>query len=757
MSTFAIALDYARAGLCVLPADGQAKRPAVASWKEYQRRLPTETELRTWFATDRPLCLLTGVASGHLEMIDFDGAGEKFTWWQQLVQLQAPDLAARLVLERSPSGGWHVLYRCQSPVCGNIRLAQRSIFVANDATVELYGKHYKPRRSGERWEVVLTLIETRGEGGIFLCAPSPGYAWVQGDVSNLPVLTVEERELLLELAWSLDELQRVPEPEPTTTIAASPNGARPGDDYNARGDLRALLRAHGWRLVQGGENEHWCRPGKSAGTSATFKERVWYVFSSNAPPFEPGRAYAPFSVYALLEHGGDYSAAAAALAAQGYGQVLIPAMDVDLSFVKRPATVAEPLVSVEPQVLPFDALRIPGFVAETMDACLATAPYPNPVLAFCGAISLLALLTGRKVRDQADNRTNIYLLGLSYSSGGKDWPRKFNAQLLHQIGMAHQLGDRMASGEGIQDVLAARQAMLFQTDEFDAMLQAINKSRDGHYENLMSTLLSMYSSSNSIFPMRPKAGAKVAAAIDQPHLVIFGTAIPTHYYGALTERMLTNGFVARLMAIESGARGKGQEARPIEIPPRLLKTAKWWADYEPGGGNLCSHHPKPAVVAYTSDAQQLLIEHRVRIETEYARAEGEQDAVRTTILGRANEQARKLALLYAISRNHLSPEIDQEAVEWATRFVDHQRERLLFMALANVADNPFHADCLRFTRKLREAPGHTMSHSVLLKRMKVDAQTFQKIAQTLQIQGDIDASAVTTSGRCSISYRLLSG
>ena len=43
-------------------------------------------------------------------------------------------------------------------------------------------------------------------------------------------------------------------------------------------------------------------------------------FSSNALPFEPETAYAPFAAYSLLEHEGDFAAAANALAQQGYGQ-----------------------------------------------------------------------------------------------------------------------------------------------------------------------------------------------------------------------------------------------------------------------------------------------------------------------------------------------------------------------------------------------------------------------------------------------------
>jgi len=104
------------------------------------------------------------------------------------------------------------------------------------------------------------------------------------------------------------------------------NADRPGDDFNRRGDVRAVLQQHGWVRVKGGENEYWRRPGKDSregGWSATLKEcsegPVFYVFSSNAAPFEPQIGYPPFAVYALLEHGGDFEQAARSLRTMGYG------------------------------------------------------------------------------------------------------------------------------------------------------------------------------------------------------------------------------------------------------------------------------------------------------------------------------------------------------------------------------------------------------------------------------------------------------
>jgi hypothetical protein len=144
---------------------------------------------------------------------------------------------------------------------------------------------------------------------------------------------------------------------------------------------------------------------------------------------------------------------------------------------------------------------------------------------FCGALALQALLAGRKVRDEADNRTNIYLLALAFSAVGKDWPRKLNASILHRVGLVNGLGDKFASGEGIQDALFLNPSMLFQTDEVDGLLQSINKAHDARHENILGTLLTMYSAANSIYPMRRKAGKEQPGVIDQPCLVVYGTAI----------------------------------------------------------------------------------------------------------------------------------------------------------------------------------------------------------------------------------------
>ena len=153
MDMLETARRYVKSGLCVLPARAIKKCPDVPTWKPYQTRLPYEAEVDRWFSKAEAICVVCGSVSGNLEMLDFDLGGEAFEAWHQAVAAADPQLLARLVIEQSPSGGWHVVYRSQAAVSGNMKLAQR------------LGPDGK----------VVTLIEIRGEGGLFLCAPTAGY------------------------------------------------------------------------------------------------------------------------------------------------------------------------------------------------------------------------------------------------------------------------------------------------------------------------------------------------------------------------------------------------------------------------------------------------------------------------------------------------------------------------------------------------------------------------------------------------------
>jgi hypothetical protein len=363
----------------------------------------------------------------------------------------------------------------------------------------------------------------------------------------------------------------------------------------------------------------------------------------------------------------------------------------------------------DPGPIPEHLFRVPGFVAQVMDFTLTHAPYPNLGLAFSGAMALQSYLAGRKVCDSGDLRPNIYLLALASSGTGKDFPRKVNARVLFELGQVSALGDKFASGEGIQDALARNSAMLFQNDEMDGVLRQINLDRENKRESIPNILLTLYTSADGVYPIRVKAGQKEAASIDQPHLTLFGTATPQYFYEALSQRMLTNGFFARLIIVDIGKRGEGQTPGSARhLPEAILQTARWWAEYQPGSTrkNLLEVHPEPRVVSCTPEAAEAIGILQRKTEAEYALADVAQDETGRTAWSRTCENAKKLALLYACSENHEDPTIGLPAIEWATAFAMHQTRRQLFLASTYVASTEFEGLCkkaIRFLRQCRDS------------------------------------------------------
>ena len=307
-----IAQSYLENGLSVF-AVGTDKKPRVSSWTKFQKRRPTPAEIETMFADADAtgVAIVGGGISGGLEVLDFDDGGSAFDVGKQKIPL---GLYTRLTVERSPSGGCHVYYRCRNT-------GRRTVF---------------NRFEGKR---KITLIEVRGEGHYTLCDPSPRYVLEQGNFFNIPELTPEERDVLIDAARSFDETP--PKSSPTKTPTAAPLKAqsnpampapadlRPGDDFNQRAtmeSMRALLEDSGWTFHhEEADRLHFTRPGKNPneGESGNLKLEngvpIFFNHSSNAPDVPSEQGLSPFSLYCHLKHNDNAEAAASALRRDGYG------------------------------------------------------------------------------------------------------------------------------------------------------------------------------------------------------------------------------------------------------------------------------------------------------------------------------------------------------------------------------------------------------------------------------------------------------
>ena len=438
--------------------------------------------------------------------------------------------------------------------------------------------------------------------------------------------------------------------------------------------------------------------------------------------------------------------------------------DVDLSGILKPNRIEkqekEAPLFPNPGPVPDKLLSIPGFIDDVVKLSMQSAPYPNRVLSFTGALALLAFLVGRKVQDKRDNRSNIYLIALADSGTGKDHPRKVNFNIAFRAGVAGAIGDAFASGEGLEDALFMHPSMLFQADEFDCIFNTLKYSKDNRAESINEKLLKFYGASNTIYPLRKKASAKKKdgtvheiAHIVNPNLVLLGTAIPQYFYESLSRRVLENGLVARCIIVEAGKRGEAGNPQPITPSDSLIRAATYLANLDVNG-NLTNEYPKPLIITETPEATAALREVQQECDRRYNFYEAQNEGAAKALWARAHEKVCKLAMLHGISGNVYNPLITEKSVRWAWKFIDHLTQRMLYMADRYVYENIFDEKCQRAIRKLQEHGGR-LSHSKLLRLLHESADSMKKIAETLQEKGTIQVEYDSSVRPAAKIYRLV--
>ncbi len=286
----AAALRYAELGYPVFPVWPGRKNPMTSHGCNDATADPDR--IRAWWG--RWPDANVGVSAAGVVVVDLDAADHPWLlepgWW--------PDSAP---VSRTPRGGWH-------------------IYLARPAD--------KPWACSEG--ALAGAVDIRTDGGYAVESPSATdqgrYEWVK------PLRRPEELPAAPEwLAAVLDSYHTPEEVGPAASAHAGAGGGRPGDDFNCRGswaETGIFTSGWTWQRRTGDDEGHLTRPGKSGGTSATVglcksRRNGWpllYCFSGNGPPIPAREPLSRFAVFALLQHAGDYAAAARDLRDRGYGE-----------------------------------------------------------------------------------------------------------------------------------------------------------------------------------------------------------------------------------------------------------------------------------------------------------------------------------------------------------------------------------------------------------------------------------------------------
>jgi len=406
---------------------------------------------------------------------------------------------------------------------------------------------------------------------------------------------------------------------------------------------------------------------------------------------------------------------------------------VDLSGIIAPKPVAQIQTTPSDTKLPEELMSIPGLIGDVMTHNLQTAHYPLPELALAGALSLMSTLTGGKVVDKVRTRTNLFVIGLAPSGGGKDHSRKLNRNIIRAAGHNEVVGpERIGSHAGIISTMAEQWLTLFQLDEIGHLVMAMQDRGSPHLVQISAVLMQLFSSADSEWISDAYGDRNKVKRLLYPHAVVYGTSVPEGFWESLTEDNLKGGLIGRCLVFESRKYVDYQEPSEDEIPEAIVERARWWLDLKTHAGNLAGAtggaHPRR--VDRDESAHKRLHQHTIDI----SKRRMSESPIRSAIWSRAAEKTNKLALLFACSRAEGEdwPTIQLEDADRAIRLNNWLTRRMLQAADRHVSGSEFERQVNQVRSLLLERPGGWWTMTEITRRTrKLTPKQRQEVLQTL--------------------------
>ncbi len=413
-----------------------------------------------------------------------------------------------------------------------------------------------------------------------------------------------------------------------------------------------------------------------------------------------------------------------------------------------------------PKPLPAGWGQVGGVIADMMALMGATAKRPQPVLALGASLCAIGALMGRKYRTESNTRSNLYVVGIAESGAGKNHSRVVINELFRKASLLQYLGgNKIASGSGLLTAIQRQPAILFQLDEFGMFLSAAaDRKRSPRYVcEILDLMTELYTTAGTTYFGVEYASTQhnnAHRAIHQPCACIYGTTTPLHFWQALQASNVADGSLARFLIMESeddfpdSNEVFGVIDPPQDLIDRLILIHQ-------GGGKLSGNLADigavdevlvdPSVVPMTPQAkaafkqldQELVGQLRTSRGTGYS-----------SILARIEENATKLALIRAVSRDPVDPQIEDHDADWGIMLSRHCAELTIREASARVSENLVESHHKRAMQILRDAGQAGMSRSEFTRRTQfMDHRQRDGVLRTLAEARLIDTVMLQSKGR----------
>ncbi|MCY1416156.1 hypothetical protein D9M71_316580 [compost metagenome] len=314
---------------------------------------------------------------------------------------------------------------------------------------------------------------------------------------------------------------------------------------------------------------------------------------------------------------------------------------------------------------PVAAIQFPapfgGVMESAVDAVLAGANKPQPELTTLAVLIAMASGCGAYFALPNGACCNLYGCGIAVTGGGKDKPLSAAVALAGLAGA--KVKGRMASGQGLEEILEDYQGLLIAIDEVAHFFcNMTGKDAQPWMVELAGILLSLFSASSGNYPTRVKVG-KEGRLIRHPAVSLLGFATPEKLGEALKLDNVADGLLGRGLFVQSKTDPKPRRSlQPISMPDRV-KAAMLKMDM---AGLFFAANKNQTLIAINDEADQAL---DTLLQEFYQRGLTTGSPFAKALHVRSYEKAERIAGVLAVYDNHVDPVITVEHVTWAAAFV----------------------------------------------------------------------------------------
>jgi hypothetical protein len=227
------------------------------------------------------------------------------------------------------------------------------------------------------------------------------------------------------------------------------------------------------------------------------------------------------------------------------------------------------------------------------------------------------------------------------------------------------------------------------------MISIISDKAGSHRKQIAAILKELYSSASGPwqgpeYADQSKMG-RPREDIHDPHACFYGTTTPGQFWNAIAGASLHDGLMARMLLFVSPCSYPDEQEPALIDPPAELIEALQAIARGAGAGNLADlmMADMPANVMMVPETPEASDARRAMRQDQLQQQREAEGTYVTAIAGRLAENAMKLALIRAVSRDPGKPVIDVGDIAWGRALAQHCVDTLLRDAGMHVADSDY--------------------------------------------------------------------